>query len=662
MNTVIKNIKHKIKLYIYFIFAASCISCAEYLDIVPDNTTTLEDFFLNREVAADALAKVYYYLPSFYDVHDTPYLLGDEWIDCLDDQLSNSDVHGIRFMRGQQNPQSPILNFWEGGNGGRPLYMAIRAAGIFLERIDGVPDLSARDKADWKAQVIFLKAYYHFVLLQHYGPVVIQDTPVPVDAISVNMFQFRSKVEDCFNYIIQTIDKAIPDLKDRAGENDLGQIDKAIALAMKARIMLFRASPFFNGNAEFYGNFLDHDGQPFFPLKYDPKKWDDALDAVNEAITFCKSVGIDLYHFKKVPYLQDMEDFEINHDAMQTLYDLRMLNVDSWTEEIIWGRTYGVTHSSTLQSGSNIRLPARYTNGVSETTGYSWNWLGCTFAMMERYYTKNGLPVSEDLSFDKNTMYDLYVTPGISDSAEYAPFRGILQPGVQLIRLYLDREPRFYANLGITGGYWRSHQERISTLMFGGTDGGYMPATSQRDWFWTGIGVQKFVHPESKSGNWTRQMKFPYPVIRMADLYLMKAEILNEIQGPGKPVWDEINRIRQRAGIPNVEEVWSDPLLVGSDVINSHLDKDGMRDIILRERSIELAFEGSRFWDMHRYKRAVTEFNSPVLGWKGNEYGATLFFEIEPKQARRFLARDYLWPISIEELNTNANLIQNPGW
>jgi hypothetical protein len=201
-------------------------------------------------------------------------------------------------------------------------------------------------------------------------------------------------------------------------------------------------------------------------------------------------------------------------------------------------------------------------------------------------------------------------------------------------------------------------------MMFGGTAGGYNPTLSERDWLWTGIGVQKFVHPESKSGTWTRQMRYPYPFIRMADLYLMKAEILNEIYGPGDQVWKEINKIRDRAGVPHVEDVWSNPALlgVGSSSLNRHTDKDGMRDIILRERSIELAFEGSRFWDMYRYKRAVAEFNSPVIGWKGNGYGATNFFQLETKQTRRFLARDYLWPISINELNTNSNLIQNPGW
>jgi hypothetical protein len=640
------------------------MSCRDYLNIVPDNTTTLEDFFLNKEVATSALAKVYNYLPSFHELDNSTWLLGDDWIDCLDNQNKDADVNGIRIMRGRQNSQGPLLNFWEGGYGGRPMYEAIRSANIFLEHINDVPDLSPRDKADWIAQITFLKAYYHFVLLQHYGPIIIQDISIPLDALSEDLFQYRSNIEDCFDYIIQTINQAIPNLKEKASENDLGQVDRGAALAMKARIMLFRASPFYNGNKEFYGNFLDHNKQPFFPLDYKQEKWDEALEAVNEAIEFCEANGWSMYKYVKSPYVYDLEDLEVNGDILKIIYDLRMLIVDSWNEEIVWGRNYVPTNENTIQSGCNIRLPVEYTNGETEQSGFSWNWLGCTFAMMERYYTKNGLPISEDVTFDKNTMYDIVVTPGISDSLAYLPFRGILQPGAQLVQLYLDREPRFYANLGISGGYWRSHQERIPTMMFGGTAGGYSPTVSERNWLWTGIGVQKFVHPESKSGAWTRQVRFAYPFIRMADLYLMKAEILNEIQGPGQPVWDEVNKIRRRAGIPDVETVWSNSALlgVGSSSLNKHTDKDGMRDIILQERSIELAFEGSRFWDMYRYKRAVAEFNSPVIGWKGNGYGATNFFQLETKQSRRFLSRDYLWPISINELNTNSNLIQNPGW
>jgi hypothetical protein len=281
--------------------------------------------------------------------------------------------------------------------------------------------------------------------------------------------------------------------------------------------------------------------------------------------------------------------------------------------------------------------------------------------MLERYYTKNGLPLDADLTFDPFTKLDIITTPGIEEP-EYDTLRGILQPGADIVRLYTDREPRFYANLGITGGYWRAHAVRIYTSMFYGAQGGF-ETTFPDNFLCTGIGVQKFVHPESKSGAADRTVKFPYPVIRMADLYLMKAEILNEIQGPGTPVWDEINKIRRRAGIRDVEDVWADETLVNPRSRNNHLDKDKMRDIILQERSIELAFEGgNRFWDMHRHKRALTEFSSSVMGWSYEGFNAEYFFVVKPVQSRRFLLRDCLWPISVSERNINSNLIQNPGW
>jgi hypothetical protein len=155
---------------------------------------------------------------------------------------------------------------------------------------------------------------------------------------------------------------------------------------------------------------------------------------------------------------------------------------------------------------------------------------------------------------------------------------------------------------------------------------------------------------------------FPYPFIRLADLYLMKAEILNEVEGPSQAVYDELNKVRRRSGIPDVEKAWSNTQLVSPNFINSHRDKDRLREIILRERSIELAFEGARFFDMRRYKRAVQEFNQPTMGWNGKGATYGLFFTLSIKQRRSFQMRDNLWPIPISELNINSNLKQNPGW
>jgi hypothetical protein len=639
------------------------LSCTPYLDIVPDNTTTLEDYFSRKEMAWNALSKVYSYLPNIPMAHYSPWLLGDEWLGRPDMDYEDHHVIAIRIMRGLQNTQTPLLGSWSGTGGGKALYQAIRSANIFIDYIDQAQDMSDEEIAEWKAQAKFLKAYYHFSLLQQYGPIVIVDKSVALDATNAELFQDRSKIEDCFDFIIKLIDEAIPYLKDQVDESELGQVDKMVALAIKARILLFRASPFFNGNTEFYSDFLDHDGQPFFPLEKKPEKWKDALDAVEEAITFCKANGIDLYTFDKYPYGYDREDIVLNPDTIQKLYDLRMVIVDPWNKELIWGQTYEQTlqgdENGILAHFSNTVLQAvDYKSGVTNNTRCSEGWLGATYQMLERYYTKNGLPITEDLSFSKDWT-TLVRTPGAEDPA-YRGLRGVMQPGQETISLYLNRELRFYANLVITGGYWRSHSERVPSQLYPGHTTGFNTDFGGA-YFYAGVGVQKMVHPESKSGRWERAVRYPYPIIRMADLYLMKAEILNEVEGPSQRVYDALNVVRRRAGIPDVEVAWSNPELLSLQSLNKHLDKDELREIILQERSIELAFEGQRFWDMHRYKRASSEFSNPVMGWDYMNSGEK-FFILSPKQIRRFLARDYLWPISITERNKNGNLIQNPGW
>jgi hypothetical protein len=198
--------------------------------------------------------------------------------------------------------------------------------------------------------------------------------------------------------------------------------------------------------------------------------------------------------------------------------------------------------------------------------------------------------------------------------------------------------------------------------MYDGTAGGRDVSKATTDWFWTGIGVKKFVHPESKSGaSAQRQKQIPYPIIRMADLYLMKAEAENEVHGAAAAL-DAINKVRQRAGIPDVDKVWADPALVTDAARNKHQTQDGMRDIILQERSIELAFEGSYYRDMHRHKRAVVAFNSPIQGWRGEQQDYKSFFQLEIKETRRFTLKDYLFPINTSEREVNSKLIQNPGW
>ncbi|KAA6337073.1 RagB/SusD family nutrient uptake outer membrane protein, partial [termite gut metagenome] len=635
-------------------------SCSDYLNVVPDNTLTLEDIFTVKEDAYNALAKLYNGIPRDDNTHLTTWTLGDEWVGRLDLNNNTGDLRAIRIMRGLQSATDPQLGLWSGTQGGKHMYRAIRQTDVFLANIDKVADMTEQEKAEWKAQAKCLKAYFAFLLVQKYGPIVIPTEMVTPDATSDQLFLPRSKVEDCFNFIIDLLDEATPDLVEKVALSELGQIDQIVAKAIKAKVLFYRASPFYNGNREYFGDFLDHDGQPFFPLTYDKEKWKQAIDAINDALNICSVNGIRLYTYEKEPFIYDREDFDANPEKMQTLYDLRMVICDPWNSELVWGYS-GIDYynQGELAHSTNMRLPSGF-SGVTNTAEYSWQWMGATYQMVERYYTKNGLPITEDRTFDVSSMYEIIETPGMMDP-EYADIRGIMQPREQTIRLYMDREPRFYANLGITGGYWRTHSFRIPTMMFGGAYGGYNSSQHSTDFFCTGIGIQKFVHPESTSGAWQRTIKYPYPIIRLADLYLMKAEALNEYNdAPTQEVYNAINLVRERAGIPRVESVWADATLVNS--VNKHRTKEGMRDIILQERSIELAFEGSHFWDMLRHKKAASEFSAPIWGWTHTGTTAQTFFVLEVKQARKFTITDCLWPISLNEMNTNGELIQNPGW
>jgi hypothetical protein len=195
--------------------------------------------------------------------------------------------------------------------------------------------------------------------------------------------------------------------------------------------------------------------------------------------------------------------------------------------------------------------------------------------------------------------------------------------------------------------------------MFQDSDGGRYTYRHQGNYLCTGIGIQKMVHPESGAGNYFHQVRFPYPYIRLSDLYLMRAEARNAYSGPGTEVWSDVNKVRRKYGIKDVEYAWSSEYAKTKD---KHKDPDGMLEIILQERSIEFAFEGIHYWDMVRYKKAVNAFSEPITGWNTRGENAEDFFILQPIQYRRFSVTSYLWPIPLNEMNINSNLINNPDW
>src|SRR5690606_32481563 len=291
-------------------------SCSKYLDVVPDNTMTLEDLFDTRETAYEALARVYNYIPRVDDTHLTTWSLGDEFVGRLDLNTNVGNLRAMRIMRGLQSATSPQLGTWSGTEGAKSLYDGLRQCDVFLQNINTVRDMGDLEKAEWAAQVTFLKAYYAFLLVRQYGPIVLPIEMVSPESSKEELFLPRSKVDDCFNYVLALMDEAIPNLTERTTESNMGQVDQVAAKAIKARVLFYRASPFFNGNQEYFGDFVDRDGQPFFPLQYDNEKWKQALDAINESIALCEQNGLGLYHFEKEPFIYDREAFAANEENM----------------------------------------------------------------------------------------------------------------------------------------------------------------------------------------------------------------------------------------------------------------------------------------------------------------------------------------------------------
>ena len=75
-------------------------------------------------------------------------------------------------------------------------------------------------------------------------------------------------------------------------------------------------------------------------------------------------------------------------------------------------------------------------------------------------------------------------------------------------------------------------------------------------------------------------------------------------------------------------------------------------------------FEGSRFWDLRRWKEAESQLNNkPLSGWAIDQESPEGYYNRQTLYMQRFIApRDYLWPIKEQDIIVNPNLVQNPGW
>ena len=578
---------------------------------------------------------------------NTAYLGADEFVTCQ--ALYNSTLYnldGLKIADGLQMSQNPYGSIWY------RMYVVIRNCNIFLENVDHTYNLSEEDRNWWKADVKAVKAYVYFELVRRYGPICLIPQNMPVD-LPVKDYQLpRQHVDTCFKEIINLLDESmeyVPKHSQRI--SNYGHTFSLEAVyALKAKVLLYAASPLFNGNA-FYSDFKNKDGELLFNSTYDRNKWLLAAEAADKAAEMCEEGGRALISgttVKKTDLLNKMSDIE-------TMTFSRFTNSEYLLE---W------KYPSTFHQFFLPRL-------VGDDDNFDSQALGClspSMKMVEMYYTSNGLPIDADITWSYNNRYKL--------GSESSPvYEGVIPMNTDVVNLHLRREPRFYASIAGDRMYWQrgtNTADKDYNLLVRAHKG-EEPWGTQYDFIvsnsWQNI-----------NGYWLKKHLFSWyntlgysnnlqgnetaAIIRLAEVYLMQAEAWNEyLDQPDSRVYDPLDKVRERAGILPVREAWGNY----SNNPTKVTTKVGMRDIIHQEYGIEFAFEGHRYWDLRRWLTAHQTMNEKQYGWNviGTTDQAFYNYETGPVvvwSSNKFIApRDYLDPFDAEEILISG-MVQNPGW
>lgn len=639
----------KISIFIISL-SALLFSCTDYLDVVPDNLATIDYAFYDRMGAEKFLTTCYSYLPRFGSYGSDVSIQGSDevMIHAQEEVYWLDGFHTYRVIRGQQNVSSPLANFWDGANSGINLHQGIRDCNIFLENINKVGnDLEPTDRKRWISEVKFLKAYYHYYLLRMYGPVHIIRENLPMSAGIDEVRLYRDPFDEVVDYIIELIDEAIPDLPLQIANRsiELGRITKPIALAIKAEVLVTAASPLFNGNST-YSGYEDSRGIELFNPEYDPEKWKLAMDAAKEAIDASLDANHQLYMFDDPNYIVSEET--------RYVQSCRGAFGERWNPEVIWGYT-----RNTMQDLQKFSLPY-FTLRDVQNMGSS-PIFSPTLRIAELYYSKNGVPIEEDRGFDYVNRYKT----SFADSTQ----KYYVTDRFETANLNQNREPRFYANLGFDGGIWFGNGRYKDVGMSDASETSWVIAAKRGEasgktqsirYYATGYMPKKYSHFQSvhiASGG-AQFVRMVFPIMRLSDLYLLYAEARNEYSGPDEEVYYYLDQVRERAGLKGIVESWAE----NSIYPDKPLSKEGLREIIHQERMIELSFEGKRFWDIRRWKKANTFLNKPLKGWNVDGSTTMDYYNVVTLENLKFQTREYLWPLREHTLRVNKNLVQNPFW
>lgn len=467
---------------------------------------------------------------------------------------------GLFFEHGESGGQLNEIN-----NMYTRMYQGIRNTTKMLEQLDQVPWKADQSPQRIKGEQYFLRAYFYFELIKRFGGVVIIDKVYKVDE---DIDLPRNSYEDCVAYILKDLDEAEKLLPTDYDAANNGRATIGAAKALRARTLLYAASPLNN------------------PTN-DAAKWQQAADAAKAVMA-------------------------MNAYSLQATY-ADILQVPTSPEYIFYKirgpRSFvdaGFLRKNILSNGS----------GGSATFSPTQNHV-------DLYEMKNGLLISDPTS------------------------------GYDPQKPYVNRDPRFYANILYNDAPWQGRtiavwedKSKPGEVKYGVDYNPSIQFSTKTRYYCRKLWPEVYRVGSSQ----TALVNFIF--FRYAEILLNYAEVQNEAAGPDASVYDAVNQIRKRAGMPNLP---------------AGLTKDQMRERIRNERAIELAFEDIRWYDILRWKAGVQLVAQPLYGMNVQRQANGSFTYTKEALAapfqRVFQEHMHRYPIPRAEIQkSRGKLIQNPGW
>lgn len=654
----------KILLYIFLPIVAGGMfsSCADYLDVDKYfyDQLSIDSAFSKRKYVDGWLSNAFEPIQYITEGEGMRRWMSDDIV-----KYEGRDYQNGNYSATTNNGDSENLLY--------KAYEAVRKASTFIDNVDRCGELTEVEKADMKGQMRFIRAYAYWSLIRHFGPVpLIPEHGLDVSLSYEELSLPRASLDEIVAFIDQDLVVAARSLPMVRTVNNMGRPTRGAALALRARILLWVASPLMNGNRDLF-NVKDNRGRQLVPQEYDESKWAKAAAAAKEVM----DLGIyELYTIEPSPDTPEYERPPYNAEFSDKKFPDGWADVDPYLsyKSIFDGTIIGSKNPElifTRTSRGNEQINHWVSNCMPRTLSGS-NLIGVSQKQVDAYYMDNGQTIqeAEATGYYKEDGFTTSSNPLNEGGAPFLPANVSWQ--------YAHREPRFYASIAYCGSIWacasaNEAQYRNKQIFY------YRDLNDGKQGFkedcpLTGIGFKKFVNDEDAFTQGGYRMDKTENTIRYAEMLLIYAEALNELT-PGKSytveryngetmtVQRDVNEmrsamkpIRMRAGVPDFDDV-------------VYANQELFRTALKRERQIELVGENCfRYYDLRRWKDALLEENQPLMGCNINisddvtrvqEFYRPTVVASMPKV---FTQRMYLWPFPDKEMKRNVNLTQNPGW